>query len=143
MALTREEQDARRAAVRDLMPGTPFLGELDVRFEEWSPDGVLVRLPFAHRLSNDGTVYHGGAIAALMDTAGAAAVWAGHDFDKGARAATVSLTVNYLGAARRSDLFARAVCVKRGRDLAFSEIRVTDADGMPVATGTLVYRIVV
>jgi len=40
-----------------------------------------------------------------------------------------------------ADLLADAVCVKRGRELAFSEIRVHDPDDKPVATGTLVYRI--
>jgi uncharacterized protein (TIGR00369 family) len=81
-------------------------------------------------------------VASLVDTAGASAVFAGHDFDKGARAATVSMTVNYTGAGRSADLIAEATCVKRGRDLSFSEIHVRDADGRLVATGSLVYRIV-
>jgi uncharacterized protein (TIGR00369 family) len=76
-----------------------------------------------------------------VDTTGAAAVWAGHDFDKGMRASTVSMTVNYTGRAS-GDLLATARCVKRGRDLAFSEIRVEDPKGTLVATGTLAYRIV-
>jgi len=58
------------------------------------------------------------------------------------RAATVSLTVNYTGAGRGTDLVADAVCVKRGKDLAFSEIRVSDPDARGIATATLVYRIV-
>jgi uncharacterized protein (TIGR00369 family) len=103
---------------------------------------VRLRLPFAERLTNDGTVFHGGAVSALVDTAGASAVWAGHDFDKGVRAATVSLTVNYTGAGRSTDLHADATCVRRGRDLSFSEIRVVDDDDRLIATGTLVYRIV-
>jgi uncharacterized protein (TIGR00369 family) len=142
MALSDEEQEQRRAFLRERMCDTPYIGGLGIVIEEWSPAGARLRLPFAEALTNDGRVYHGGAVAALVDTAGAAAVWAGHDFDKGARAATVSLTVNYTGAARRADLVADARCVKRGRDLAFSEIRVADAEGNPVATGSLVYRIV-
>lgn len=128
--------------MRAIMLETPYIKGLGILIEEWSPHGVRFRLHFAEQLSNDGVVYHGGAIASLVDTTGAAAVWAGHDFDKGARAATVSMTINYLGAGRQSDLLAEARCVKRGKDLAFSEIRVSDADGRPVATATLVYRIV-
>ena len=142
MALTREEQATRRAYLRDHMTKTPYIEGLGIVIERWEEDGVTLRLPFAAHLTNDGTVYHGGAVASLMDTTGAAAVWAGHDFDKGARAATISMTVNYTGAARQADLLAHAVCVKRGKDLAFSEIRVTDADDRRIATGTLVYRIV-
>jgi len=86
-------------------------------------------VPFAEHLTNDGREYHGGVIASLVDTTGAAAVWAGHDFDKGMRASTVSMTVNYTGRAS-GDLLATARCVKRGRDLAFSEIRVEDPQSL-------------
>ena len=142
MSLTEEEQEQRRAFLREQMCTTPYIAGLGVVIERWDPSGARLRLPFAARLTNDGKSFHGVAIASLMDTAGAAAVWAGHDFDKGARAATVSLTINYTGGARSTDLVADAVCVKRGRELSFSEIRISDAGGNPVATGTLVYRIV-
>jgi len=142
VSLTDEEQERWRAALRDQMTRTPYIGGLGIEVEEWSPAGARLRLPFDAQLTNDGKAFHGGVVASLVDTAGAAAVWAGHDFDKGMRAATVSLTVNYTGAGRGTDLVADAVCVKRGKDLAFSEIRVTDADGRGIATATLVYRIV-
>lgn len=142
MALTDEEQHERREAVRDLMFSTPYIEGLGMVVERWEGDGVRIRLPFAERLSNDGRVFHGGAIASLTDTAGAAAVWAGHDFDRGTRAATVNMSVNYLGAAYGSDLVAEARCVKRGKELAFSEIAIADAEGKPVASGLLTYRIV-
>jgi uncharacterized protein (TIGR00369 family) len=142
VALSDEEQQRRRDAMRDIMTSTPYIGGLGVVVERWDADGVRLRLPFDERLTNDGTVYHGGVVATMVDTAGAASVFAGHDFDKGARAATVSMTVNYTGAARQSDLLADATCVRRGRDLSFAEIHVSDADGRTVATGSLVYRIV-
>lgn len=142
MPLTEEEQRKHREAVRTFMFKTPYIERMGMVPEQWTEEGVRLRLPFDQKLSNDGRVFHGGAIASLMDTAGAAAVWAGHDFDKGAKAATVNMAINYLGAAYEKDLVAEAVCVKRGKELAFSEIRVSDEDGKPVATGTLVYRIV-
>jgi uncharacterized protein (TIGR00369 family) len=142
VTLSPTEQAERRAAMRDLMVRTNFMGSLGLVVEEWSEHGVRMRLPFDERLTNDGAVYHGGAVASLMDSTGAGAVWAGHDFDKGVRAATVSMTVNYTGAARGVDLIGEAQCVRRGRELSFSEIRITDPDGKLVATGSLVYRIV-
>lgn len=141
MALTEAEQAEWRERFRDLFVSTTFIRSLGVTVEEWSVEGVALRLPFAENLTNDGREYHGGVIGALVDTAGAAAVWAGHDFDKGLRASTVSMTVNYCGRAR-GDLIGRARCVRRGRDLSFAEIRVEDTEGTLVATGTLVYRIV-
>ncbi len=138
-----DEQQARaREAMREIMLATPYIEGLGIQVEQWAPDGVRLRLPFDERLTNGGGAYHGGALASLIDTTGAAAVWAGHDFDRGARAATISMTVNYVGATPYADLVAEARCVKRGRDLSFSEIRVSDPDGKPLATATLVYRIV-
>ena len=142
MTLTEDEQTERRALLRDRMGSTQFIQGLGMVIEQWSPNGARLRLPFKAELTNDGAALHGGAIASLIDTTGAAAVWAGYDFDKGARAATVSLTINYIGAALRADLVAEATCVKRGKDLAFAEIRVADDAGKPIATGSLVYRIV-
>lgn len=139
--MTDEEQAKWRARMRAVMVGTNFIAGLGAEVQTWTAEEVVLRVPFAERLTNDGREYHGGVIAALMDTAGAAAVWAGHDFDKGLKASTVSMTVNYTGRAK-GDLRAIARCVKRGRDLSFSEIRVEDPSGTLVATGTLVYRIV-
>jgi uncharacterized protein (TIGR00369 family) len=139
--MSPEEQQQWRDRMRKIMVGTRFIESLGCVVDEWSPDGVRLRVPFDERLTNDGKEFHGGVIAALMDTAGAAAVWAGHDFDRGLRASTVSMTVNYTGRAK-GDLIAIARCVKRGRDTHFSEIRVEDPEQTLVATGTLVYRIV-
>jgi uncharacterized protein (TIGR00369 family) len=127
--------------MREIMPSTTFIASLGIVVDDWSADEVRLRAPFDERLTNDGKEFHGGVIAALIDTAGASAVWAGHDFDKGLRASTVTMTVNYCGRAQ-GDLIAIARCVHRGRDLHFSEIRVEDPQGTLVATGTLVYRIV-
>ena len=140
--LSEEEQEQRRRAIADLMPDTLFLRWMGVVFDRYDHDDVVLRLPFREDLTNDGTVYHGGVIAAALDTAGAAAAWSNHDFDKGVRASTVSMSVQYVGAAKRSDLICRARTVKRGRELTFTEITATDADGVPVAHALQTYRIV-
>ena len=140
--LTDEQQQRRRDAIAELMPKTPFIGSLGLVFERYEPDDVTVRLPFRADLTNDGTVYHGGVVASAIDTAGAAAAWSNHDFDKGQRASTVSMTVQYLGAAKQSDLVCHATAVKRGRELIFTEITATDADGALVAHALQTYRIV-
>ena len=140
--LSEEEQEQRRRAIADLMPDTLFLRWMGVVFDRYDHDDVVLRLPFREDLTNDGTVYHGGVIAAALDTAGAAAAWSNHDFDKGVRASTVSMSVQYVGAAKRSDLICRARTVKRGRELTFTEITATDAEGVPVAHALQTYRIV-
>jgi uncharacterized protein (TIGR00369 family) len=140
--LSEEQQEQRRHAVAELFPTTPFMAFLGIVFERYEHDDVLLRLPFREDLTNDGVVYHGGVIASMLDSAGAAAAWSNHDFTKGARASTVGMTVQYLGAAKRSDLLCHARAVKRGRELIFTEITATDADGAPVAHALQTYRIV-
>lgn len=139
--LSEQEQQQRRRAVADLMPTTPFMGWMGLVFERYEPDEVTLRLPFREDLTNDGTYFHGGVIASMLDTAGAAAAWSNHDFDKGARASTVSMSVQYVGAAKRSDLVCHARTVKRGRELVFTEITATDADGRVVAHAVQTYRL--
>ena len=103
---------------------------------------MTLRLPFRPALTNDGTYYHGGVVASVLDTAGAAAAWSNHDFDKGSRASTVSMSLQYVGACKQSDLVCHAKAVKRGRELIFTEITATDADGALVAHALQTYRIV-
>jgi uncharacterized protein (TIGR00369 family) len=142
MPLTEEEQNAHRAAVVKIMPATPFLKGLGIVFDRYEPDDVVLRLPFREDLTNDGVYYHGGVIASVVDTAGAAAAWSNHDFDKGARASTISLSIQYVGACKRSDLVCSARTVRRGRELTFTEITAADADGNVVAHAVQTYRIV-
>jgi uncharacterized protein (TIGR00369 family) len=140
--LTAEQQRERRQAVRDLMVRTPFLGGLGIKFERYEPDDVTIRLPFREDLTNDGIYFHGGVIASVMDTAGAAAAWSNHDFDKGMRASTVAMSIQYTGAAKCCDLLCHARTARRRKELTFTEITATDADGNIVAHAVQTYRIV-
>lgn len=142
MTLSEQEQLARRQAIPGLMVSTPFLSGLGLVFERYEPDAVTVRLPFQPELTNDGTYYHGGVIAAVMDTAGGAAAWSNHDFDKGMRGSTISMTIQYVGAAKRSDLMCHAQTTRRRKELIFSDITATDAEATVVAHGVQTYRIV-
>jgi uncharacterized protein (TIGR00369 family) len=142
MGLTEEEQRQRRQAVPSIMTKTPYLGGLGVVFDRYEPDQVTIRLPFRKDLTNDGTYYHGGVVAAVIDTAGAAAAWSNHDFDKGVRASTIAMSIQYVGACARSDLVCHARTVRRGKELTFTEITATDAAGAVVAHGVQTYRIV-
>jgi uncharacterized protein (TIGR00369 family) len=141
-AMTEQQQAEMRAAIPATFTATPFMGGMGITFDRYEADDVTVRVPFRDDLTNDGTHYHGGVIASAIDTAGAAAAWSNHDFDKGTRASTVSMSVQYVGAAKRSDLVCHARTVKRGRELTFTEITATDADGNVVAHAVQTYRIV-
>lgn len=72
------------------------------------------------------------------DTAGMAVTWSDDQVPELLGGSTVSLTVNFVAAARGQDLRAVARTVRRGRSLCFSEVEVTDPDGRVVATGSVV-----
>lgn len=85
---------------------------------------------------------HGGLISALSDNAmGLSAIKAAHADGLGAmRALTVSLTMDYVDAARPGDLLEiLPVVVRAGRTLAFVECRVVVGDRV-VARGSATFR---
>src|SRR5579863_3697207 len=131
--LSDDQQRARRAGIPAAMVGTPYLAWLGIAFDRYEPDEATIRLPFRAELTNDGVHYHGGIIAAVIDTAGGAAALFNHDFDKGTRATTVAMAIQYVGACKRSDLICIARTVRRGKELTFSEITATDQAGVVVA----------
>jgi uncharacterized protein (TIGR00369 family) len=140
-ALTAEEQDRRRQAVPPLLLSTPFVSWLGLEVVRYEPDDVMMRLPFRHELTNDGQNYHGGVVASVLDTTGGLAAFSAHDFDRGMRPATVSLAVQYVAAARGSDLLCTATVVRRVRELTFSEVTAADPDGRVLAHALQTYRI--
>jgi len=132
--------DEHRRALTIMMDG-PFVATLQLRLES-ATDGVArVRLPFDLSILNAGgpqVPIHGGAIAALIDTAACAAVWA---MPETRNSATVSLTVNYTGPGVASDLIAEAKVRRKGRRLASVSVEVRDNAGALIADGLVTYKI--
>jgi uncharacterized protein (TIGR00369 family) len=125
-----------------MFAGTPFLAWLGLQVVSYEPDDVTVRLPFRTELTNDGSTYHGGVVGAVVDTVGALSAWSNHDFDRGVRASTVSMSVQYVAANKEAgDLFGHATTVRRARELIFTEITASDGSGRVLAHGVQTYRI--
>ena len=139
--LTDAEQQQRRSAMPALFGQTPYLAWLGLEVERYEPDDVTTRLPFRTELTNDGSTYHGGVVGAVIDTTGALAAWSNHDFDRGMRSSTVSLALQYVAASASTDLFCRAITVRRARELIFTEITASDDAGKVLAHGVQTYRI--
>jgi uncharacterized protein (TIGR00369 family) len=141
--MTADQQPGRQASgLAQAMVKTPYLSSLGVVFDSFEPDEVTLRLPFREDLTNDGSHYHGGVVASLLDTAGAGAAWSAQDLEKGTTASTIAMSVQYVGAAKRSDLVGTARTVRRARELIFTEITATDTEGRTVAHAVRTYRIV-
>lgn len=135
-------RDKHRKSLRFIFSKVPFVSELGMELVNWdTPDTVVTRMAYSKLIDNGFGTPHGGAVAALMDTTGSAAAWNGHDYEKGSRGATVSMTVNYVGAARDEVVTATGRCVRRAKELNFTEVTVTSESGRTIANGTVIYRI--
>ncbi len=131
----------RSEIIQAFIPSSPLVGHLGIELSEIELDRAVLRMPFRPELATMDDIVHGGAIATLIDTAGMAATWADDAEPESLQGSTVTLNVNYMAAARGQDLAAHAVVVRRGRNLVFSEVKVTEPDGRLVATGSVVQRL--
>ncbi|MET7688989.1 PaaI family thioesterase [Streptomyces sp. NPDC005483] len=139
--LSDQEQRERRVWFRARWErGVAFNRHCHIRVTRWDAEAVEIVLPYAEALSAHEDVFHGGVISALIDTAGAGAVIAGHDFAKGSRLSTVSMSVQFLAPARGREAIAYARCVRRGRRLHFADVDVM-TDGRLCARGQVVVSI--
>ncbi len=132
----------RRELIRDFVPNSPLVRHLGIQLQTLEPDLAELLLPYRAELATIGDVVHGGAIATLIDTTAMAAAWADdEEVPDAATGSTVSMTVDYVDAARGGDLLATGRPVRRGRSICFCEVTVTEPPGgRVVARGSAVYR---
>ena len=123
------------------LDNSPFARATGLRLEEMEADRAVVAMPYSETLTTFGDVVHGGAIATLLDVAAVAAAWSGVTDESAATGATVSSSVNYLRAARGTDLIATARVTRRAKSFCFCEVTIADADERLVAQGIVTYKI--
>ncbi len=142
MALTEEEQHRRREFFRrHWETGVAFNRHCNITVRRWDPAGVELVLPFAEHLTAHRGVFHGGVISALIDTTGSGAVMAGHDFDKGSRLTTVSMSLQYLSVAPNEDVIAYGHCTRRGRLVHYANVVVRSMSDKDLAQGLVTVQI--
>ena len=129
----------RREVVAGFIPASPLVRTLGIEVAELGTDVAELVLPFRAENVTIGDVVHGGAISALIDTAGMAAAWANDD-EAGAGGGTISLSVDFAAPARSTGLRARAEVVRRGGRICFCEVTVTGDDGTVVAKGLMTHN---
>ena len=121
----------------------PFMAHLGMEFVEGGDGWVKVRLPFKKENTTTADALHGGAIASLIDTTGSMAAWTTSEIgNQRYFGSTVGITVNYLSGVLAQECIAEGRVMKRGKEIIYSDVRVTDASGKLCAQGTVVYRIV-
>ena len=117
------------------LDATPFQELLGIRAISIDRrDGVTqLRLPYNARIARRYTAYefHGGAIATLIDIAGASSLYA----VRGYAGPTIDMRIDYLKLATGSALMSKTTLVKDGRSLALADVTICDDDARTIAVG--------
>ena len=139
MAKTTDSAPPDKARIaRQFIEAIPFSQALQMNLEEIGDGLAVISMPYDEALVGDPRtgVIHGGAVSALMDTCGGAAV-VSHPEAQGATA-TIDLRIDYMRPATPGDrITARAQCYHVTRSVAFIRAEAFDSDNSrPVAAAT-------
>jgi uncharacterized protein (TIGR00369 family) len=121
----------------------PFMKHLGMEFVEGGEGYAKIALRYQDENSTWAKALHGGAIASLIDTTGAMAAWTTALIATPKYfGSTVGVNVNYLSGAIGEDIYAEGRILKRGKEIIYTDVRVTNEAGKLLAQGTVTYRIV-
>lgn len=137
--MTDEDRRAKiERMARQFMEALPHIRALGIRLEDLGEGRARMSMPWAEHLVGDPRtgVVHGGAVSALMDSCGGAAVMSHPAMPGGT--ATIDLRIDYMRAATPGQrIVATAECFHITRSVAFVRATAVDDDTEhPVATAT-------
>ncbi len=131
------------AALQAILDHSPFIRHLRNRVVaiDAARQQIILEMPFAPELERGpgSGQYHGGAIAALIDTAGDFAL----GVVLGGPVPTINLRIDYLRPATGDRLTATATVRRAGRTIGVVDIDVADPAGRLVAIGRGCYSMTV
>lgn len=139
--MTKELSEATRQHIRNIITAGPFGVHVGLAVDAIELDHVSVRLLGSEHIMNGYDVVHGGAIAALLDAAAAAAAWATPDAKPSTRGITVAMTINFISAGPPGDLVADATVISRGGTLTIVDVVARNPSGGTVAKAQVTYKL--
>lgn len=132
--------DDIRRFLDDLVAFNKFLG---IHLVDYGEGEARMDMAYSEKLIGDPfrPALHGGAIGALIDTCGGAAVWSAADEQD--RVSTVDLRIDYLRPAPLKDLRCLAKVQRIGNRVGVADMKVwvKDSPDEVVATGKGVYNV--
>jgi uncharacterized protein (TIGR00369 family) len=140
---TDERTAANLQRMSRVIAATPYMKHLGMELVEGGEGWARLRMRYQDENSTAAKALHGRAISSLIDTTGAMAAWTTAEIATPRYfGSTVSINVNYLSGAIGEDIFAEGRVLKRGKEIIYSDVRVTNEAGKLLAQGSVVYRII-
>ena len=126
---------------RDTFERRPSLNQhIGLHLQAAGPGWVRLRMELIDGVMNPFGSVHGGAIAALIDSAAGSAIAAGCAPDSDRIMGTIDMQVHFLERGKGDALLADARMVRAGRAVGVASVEVRDESGTLVAMGTATYR---
>ena len=138
------DPEARARVARQFIEAIPHARALGMRLDAIGGGRAVISMPWDARLVGDPRtgVIHGGAVSALMDTCGGAAVMSHPEAPAGT--ATIDLRIEYMRPAVPGQrVTARAICHHVTRSVAFVRATATDEEEGrgPVASAAAAFTV--
>lgn len=119
---------------------TYFPSFVGLEVEELRRDYARMRLRYRPELLQPAGVYHGGALATLIDSVVVPPIGTGYDEPRAFF--TIDMQIRYLAPVMAGDdAIAEGWVVRRGSSVVFCDAEVRASSGAVAVTGTLVYKV--
>ncbi len=142
--MTTDEAAAKNIArMKRVIESMPFAKHLAMELVDAGDGWARLKMRYQDENSTAMKALHGGAISSLIDTTGAMAAWTTAEIATPKYfGSTVGINVNYLSGAIGEDIFAEGRILKRGKEIIYTDVRVTNEQGKLLAQGSVTYRII-
>ena len=132
-------KESYEKALRRSVESAPFYQVLQITLDQIDTGFARFRMPFRKELTQVNGVVHGGAIAALADTAVAFALMT--LVQRGEKVTTVEFKINFLAPVDNGEMIGEARIVNKGEKLVLADMEVKNEDGKLIAKGLATYMI--
>lgn len=130
--------EAPVARIQARLDRNPFSRLLGLRAVACSGDSAELELPIREEVMQMLGLVHGGALATLIDSASAAAIWPRLEAE-GIAAVTLEMKINFLASPRGAFARGRATCLRYGRSTAYVDCWVVDEHGKQCCHATATF----
>lgn len=137
-----DKTGARSGEISRVLSDSPFYERVGYELDACAEGSARVLLRYNEGNTTAASALHGGAIAATLEAAGAAAAWSSGDAELETHTGrTLACDVSYIAGALGEDVYGEGRVLRRGKEIVYVEARVVNGDGKLLASGNHIYHL--